>query len=255
MSDEEKSRSSADRLRSLILAAYNTLDKPMTGGKTLGQTSLADGASTIARELGFLGYADFSFNYFDLIRSIERDVAFLRYRRESVRESTLKRLQHIRSAFDAKNFLRSVEVVFRDNFGSRNLEALEDISDRLEDQGFIECDLETLQEALSTAKELTDEAYETGRLSEKAALIIKAYTDHLRSITDTYQTLGERDFWQSYKVLFATFVQLHDSIYETDEEKKSGAEGLKKMLNILVTGSSLTANVITISPAVIQYLT
>ena len=233
-------RCSADHLLVFIQKVME-----LSADANIGPKALSEAMPRLATKLQFDSYLDMLMEFMALAGRVRDDIALLSLRRENVRSTLISRLREIENIFDAKNFGTATSTILGRHFNQVNIQALEDISERLEAQGMVEKPLEQLAEAIADANAAAKAAEEFADLSNKARMLIKAHLDQLSQIVENYQDMGEQDFWSRYRVLFSAFIELHESITDPDGKEKSRSN-LKKMLSRLVVGSSLAANAVTI---------
>lgn len=224
------------------------------GNTNIGSTPLADSMLPMAQHLGYERSLDLIKDFNDRISLVRMDVIKLDLTREKVRVNAEKRLDGLQQVFDAVSFKSGTKPIFNKYFDDANVSALEDLSERFDAQKLSSSDADSLSVALGEVKELANLARTSGELSRRANRLISVHLDHLAGILKTYETLGERDFWDHYRVLFSSFVELHESLFRDVETPKEYNDRLKSMLHCLLTGSSLTANAITIAAAVLPAL-
>lgn len=245
---------SAERLLSVINRVLDCRNE-VVSGKKIYQTELAVALPVVAEKLDYVDYMSFLQAFLGLCSVVRGDIGCLLFRRESVRETALSRIKSIEGAFDAKNFKRQADAVFNTHFSSVNKSELESISNLLQGQELTESDPRTLGDALEDAKSLANLLRESHQLSPKALNLINLHLNHLQTILLNHNSMGEQDFWASYRILFSAFVEMHETISEGAIDKGDYNIKLRRMLERLLLGSSLAANAITISSPVIQFLT
>lgn len=241
-------RCSADHLLKLIERI-----KDAQSNAAIGARPMPEAMPALAQKLDFESYMDMLSEFMALAGRVREDITLLSLRRENVRNTLFNRLREIEEVFDAGNFSGPAGAIFNRHFSDVNVQALEDISERLESQGLTEKPLDQLTEAVEDAKKAAKTAEEFSELSGRARMLIKTYLDQLVKIMEDYDELGEQDFWNRYRVLFSTFVELHESIADPDGKEKNKAS-LQTMLSRLVLGSSLTANAVAIGTPIIGLL-
>ena len=251
MKDENRDESAADldaaeRLLNLIDKILS-LSVSVHQGKRVRDLPLFASLPVVAGQLDYPDYMSFLTDFLDLVRVVRLGVRNLDLKKESVRENMIARLVHISSVFDAENFASQTSTVFGGHFSDINRQALEDISERFQAQGNIETEKKKLTSATSDIEEIASILQSSERVSGRAKRLIRIHINHLKSVLAHYDTVGEKDFWDTYRVLFAMFVELHDYAFDEDREKKAYREKLKKVLGNLLVGSSLLANAVTIA--------
>ena len=240
--DVESAQCSSDRLRALIDDLVGLVQtRPNLAGRPF-----AEGMENLANALEFASYIELLGTYLVLVRQVRRDVESMRIRRESVRRNYLSALSDIEHVFTAKNFMRQTGVVIQDHFNSTNLGYLDAISNLLEDQEIVESSLDEMRAALSDAKGAAKVALEGEVISDRARRLIDLHLAQLNHIIESYENLGEQEFWASYRILFSSFIEIHENILDP-ERKAQSKRALRAMLNRLLIGSSLAANAITIA--------
>ena len=222
---------------------------------TIGSTPMTEALPLIASTLGYSTSLDLikAFNY--RLDRLRHDISVLDLSRESVRQIGFRRIDAIQKVFDAPAFKQGVNQAFGKYFDQISLDSIDDLSERLESQSFGKSNAETLQSAFADAKQLAELSKSSGNLSPRAKRLISFHIDHLSNLIDSYETLGEMNFWDHYRILFATFVELHETHFKDGETSKEYKERVNAMLGKLITSSSLVANAITVAPVVVQLLT
>ncbi|WP_298430587.1 hypothetical protein [uncultured Jannaschia sp.] len=222
---------------------------------TIGSTPMTDALPQIASTLGYPTSLDLikAFNY--RLDRLRHDASVLDLSRESVRQIAFRRIDEIQKIFDAPAFKRSVNQAFGSYFSQVNLDSIDDLSERLESQHFGRSDAKNLLGAFEVAKQLAELSRSNGNLSPRAKRLISIHIDHLSNLIDSYETHGEMDFWDHYRILFSKFVELHETHFKDGETSKEYKERVNTMLGRLITSSSLAANAITVAPVVVQLLT
>jgi hypothetical protein len=144
---------------------------------------------------------------------------------------------------DASSLVIRTDQLLSRVAGEASQVLLDDLSERLASQAMYEENQSVLLDALSEAQKVADSLSQIGQVSEDFAALIRGYLRHLNRIIESYELLGEQDFWEAYSVLFVQFLRQHEEAFGGSEKKK---QDLQKMFHFIVTASSLTANVITI---------
>ena len=175
--------------------------------------------------------------------------------REIVRENAEKRLSEIEAVFDAPSFKRGTKSTLEIHLGEVQRQALEEISERLDAQGIGKTSAEGLTDAFETAREAAEYAINSGKISSKAVKLIKYHISHLQMIVLNLESLGERDFWEHYRVLFSSFVEIHEGVFKDEGGNAEFRDRVNRMLGRLLLGSSLAANAVTIGTSAVQLLT
>ena len=252
--ENDELKDSADRLLGLIERIISA-GKEVRGNSRINQHHLYKALPRIAGILGFDSYVEFITTFYKLVERTRSDLRSLPFKRSSVRDTALEHLHNIEGAFDAEHFSNSAEIVFQSHFTDEALASLDNISDRLQSAGNVEAGIDQLSQALEDAESLAALCSEAGEISLHARKLISSQINHLKSIINHYQAFGETDFWDTYRVLFSAFLEIHESLFRDGEMSQRYKQDLKKMLGRLMVGSSLTANVITIGGPVIGLLT
>ncbi len=259
MTEEEEITSnskddSADRLLSLINQLEEAITKPFGDGHPISRHPLSKSFDKIAEEVGYPDYISFLQDFMALSQRVQNDLEVLEFNRESVRDRASDRIRDIKSLFSAENFEIQTGKVFRTYLSEENKGALDDLSDRFRTADLTETSLDDLTEALNEINELGDFCVASGKLSSRAKKLIALHITQLKSILEHYDQFGETKFWDHYRILFSTFMELHSVVVEEGKNKDEFNKKMKKILSRLLVGSSLAANVVTIGTIAVPLL-
>lgn len=203
----------------------------------------------IALEVGASGYAELRDRFISLCNGIRTEVAVIPLRKETVRQSWLDCLDIFSAVFDASNFGEASNKVFHRHFSIRNLEILDSISERLQNENNLESSPEELRDALNAVRDVIKILENSGELDTRITSILKHYLQQMESVYNQIDDFGDDVFWQVYKETFATFVQIHPvvaGIKEFEEYQSKFKIVMDKLTEKSLFGISLAANVVTI---------
>ena len=248
MTDSGAVLNSADRFFAFV-ETIRTIIVVQDAGKPISHYPYGEGIVKLSSALEFTSFADFSHTYGTLRRDVEKGIELLPFSREEARTSLIQQVRQFDDLLNPANANVRTDAVLTKVFDPVSMAALHQVSDRLASAEYSEASEEELTLAFKDAVELANVCRDAGQLSSKAAGLIKLHLRHLEQILARYDDYGEEDFWDSYRVLFASFLQLHEQFYGENSQAKEQdkyREKLKAMMRRLMTGSNLASNAITI---------
>nr|WP_278388451.1 hypothetical protein [Brucella intermedia] len=242
----------AERLHNLITKLRNavpTVDVPNVAVKDNPNVPLWQTFEPIALEIGLSSYAELRDHFISLCNGVLSEVKAVHMRKETVRENWINCLENILEVFDAKNFGRTTNQVFQSHFSARNLEILDSISERLQSAGSVESSPEELESALSTVRDIIELMQNDKAIDKRIASILSHYLQQMEQVYSQINDFGDDVFWRIYKETFATFVQVHEKLTETENADAYRGK-IKEMVNTLssksLVGISLVSDIATI---------
>lgn len=251
----------AERLHSLVSKLKHALGEIELVGvhkSHISEQPLWKTFEPIAHELNLSSYAELRDQFISLCNGIRSEVAVISLRKESVRVSWLECLDTLSGIFDAGNFGKPTISVFQVHFSNRNLEVLDSISERLQNENSFESSEEELAEALGAIRDVICVLESSGELDKRITAILKHYLQQMEVVYAQSSDFGEDIFWQLYKETFATFVQIHPviaGIKEIDEFKSKFNIAMTKLTEKSLFGLSVAANIATIGSSVVPLIT
>lgn len=234
----------AERLHTLICNITGALSA--IGGTNQPMWQLID---PIAKKVGQPDYGELRDRFLGLCNAIRDEVRTMPMNKETVRANWLNCMTNISRVFDAQNFGEPSLSVFNRHFSEANLNILDSISERLQISGYTESTQEELEAALSAVRNVINEFEKCEKLGPRVGALLKHYLQQMETIYSQVEDFGDDAFWRSYKVTFATFVQLHPVIATLDnaEEIKSKLRVAAECLGAKsLAGVSLAADLATI---------
>ncbi len=223
-------------------------------GNVIESLPLSSTFENIAKHLEMNSYVQLVTRFISLCEGAKLEVELLNLKRESVRKEWVSRIEDIASVFNASNFDQRTGKVFSRHFSGVNLSALDTISERFLTDRSTQSPVRELKESLSIVRDALGEFSNKGKLSPRIERLLSIYISNLENIVNNYSDFGEDDFWEVYKKIFATFMQIHGSV--VDEENKDAInEKMRNILNKLVISTSLGANAITIGGSFLPLIT
>lgn len=223
-------------------------------GNTVGKVVLHEAFEQIADAADFPSYVDLLSRFMLLAEGVKKEVQLLVLSKESVREAWLDQIEHITAVFNSSNFSERTDAVFKRHFSPTNLAVLDTISERFLNDNVSNSTVDQLEDAFQAVSEAFSEYSKSDNLSPKMRQLFTYYIDHLENIKNNYENFSEEEFWNYYKIIFSSFMQIHDDIID-EKNKNSINEKLRNVLNKMILPTSLSANAITIAGATIPLLT
>lgn len=252
--EQTENQDPAGRLLLLIERMNGTLNKQdQHSNNRLGKVALHQSFEQISVLMGMSNYGELLAKFIRLCEGTKREIMQLDLKRESVRESWIRQIDQISGVFNATNFPLITSQVFNSHFSEINKASLDAISERFLTDRIVHSSCSDLKESLEIIRDTVSIFEDTEKVSPKFSKLFKYYISSLENIIQHYDDLGEDNFWENYKIIFATFMQIHDNIVD-DSNRETINQGLRKTLNRLVMSSSLGANAITIGAFAVPLL-
>lgn len=243
---ENLSKEQSDSAEQLLILIRRLKSKTSTrlDQITIGDTSLHTAFEPLAKSVDYEDYMELLTDFLALCDLVEAGIYDLDIKKESVRNRFLKRLSEIRSVFKAQNFTDSTSAVLNRHFGENSEAALDDISERFQRGDVTQSSKEDITAAYDVMEQILSMADGADR-SERFARLVRHHMNHLRHCLDHYDMVGESEFWSSYKILFATFMQLYPE--ELQKEESGFKDAMNRAYERMVHATSLPANVATLA--------
>ncbi len=222
-------------------------------GNAIGKLPFHSVVDKIASTVGKKDYLELIASFLKLCEGIKDEIGVLGLTRESVRSSWLEQVDLISRAFSQQNLSAVTLEVFNNHFNSLQLSVLDMISERLQNDQIFHTDLVGLKDAFETLKSASDAFDKSAEIEKRVKNIIKVHVNHLKDIVETYEDFGEADFWDRYRVLFATFSQILGKISD-EKERDSLTEKTKAVWDRILLHSTLGSNLVTIGTPIVPVL-
>lgn len=236
----------ASRLHGLCLQLQSAAKDCRVNGALARDLPLWQSFEPLAHHLGLNNYGELRDNFLLLGEKVQIGIHKLQLRRSSVRDHWVQAVNTITSVFEARFFGSSTHDIFGDFFNPSNMATLDSISERFQAHGWEEKPRASLEDALIAAREAVDEMEASGDFPSEMLQVLRHLLAQMQAGLSVWETFGDEGFWRAYKEMFATFVQLHESISASSNRETIGAK-IQAMAKHLAGALSFTANAATVA--------
>lgn len=198
-------------------------------------------------------YQEFLNNFIQLCNQIKENIETLGLRSEEARQIWIQCINSIEEVFLPDNYGRLLGEVFLDYFSSANKGILISISERFQTDGVSMSKFEDVKASLETVREVYAAFEKTNKLSPEFSRLFKHYLQQLEHILGRFNDYGEDKFWDTYKIMFTTFLQVHQTLLD-DDDRIEVKSSLKIMLEKIALYTSVGASAVSLGAPVIGLL-
>ncbi len=256
-SEASQNTDPAGRLIELIKKIKKISTTRKNNSPMLGEVPMWKAVRAFSSELGFTNDLEMRENLILTRDHVIRNINALEMKRESTRTQWTKAILTVCSVFDSDHFGKRTDAVISACFTQINIERTEAISERFLMVGIKETTSDELTDAIKVARKALEAYEKRGKISKDLVKLLKHYLQQLEAAYQHYDDFGEEVFWEAYKKLFATFVQIHPVVIPGDrqEEFKQAINDMGAKLPFGLRTLAVSADIATLATVSVTAIT